>query len=55
MDLALFYGLMDENMLATGKTENNMAGVSISCQMDNPKSGSGVRVKRCDGLTINRI
>lgn len=45
-DLEHFTGLIIESTLGTGRTENNMAGVSTSSLMDRRKSDNGFKVRK---------
>jgi hypothetical protein len=42
-------------MSGTGRTESSMERASIFCQVDNQKLANGPKVRRCAGLTTNRI
>jgi len=45
MDMVPLVGQMEENMLASGKMENNMGEENISFQIKVEKSDNGLKVK----------
>merc|ERR1712051_890721 len=45
-------GQMDANMMATGRTENNTARVSITQAKEKSKWANGLKVNALTGLTI---
>jgi hypothetical protein len=49
MASVLFFGLMEESTLDTGKMVNSTVEGSIFCQMDNQRLGSGLKVRSFDG------